>query len=107
MMIHSIYKSAVWLALGLGIVACASMAKPVEEHESPTRLPAGSSTSSPMATERVQPTQPVPTPSPAIILPDLGPAPDIANEVWLNTDQPLNLAALSGRVVVVEFWTFG
>jgi hypothetical protein len=42
-----------------------------------------------------------------VALPDLGPAPDISNEVWLNTDRPLNLEAVRGRVVLVEFWTFG
>ena len=42
-----------------------------------------------------------------ISLPDLGPATDITNEVWLNTDNPLDLEAVRGRVVLVEFWTFG
>ena len=41
------------------------------------------------------------------ILPDLGPAPDITNQVWLNSDKPLTLADLQGKVVLVEFWTFG
>ena len=41
-------------------------------------------------------------------LPDLGPAPDFHNDVWLNTDgQTLRLADLRGKVVLVEFWTFG
>ena len=56
-------------------------------------------------------TAPAPTPTPtrlsAAALPDLGPAPPIANEVWLNVDQPPDLASLRGRVVLVEFWTFG
>jgi MarR-like DNA-binding transcriptional regulator SgrR of sgrS sRNA len=42
-----------------------------------------------------------------INLPDLGPAPDITNEVWLNSDTALNLEAVRGRVVLLEFWTFG
>ena len=25
---------------------------------------------------------------------------------WLNTDHPLSLEALKGKVVVLEFWTF-
>lgn len=40
-------------------------------------------------------------------LPDLGPAPEFVNDVWLNTDVPLRLADLRGKVVAVEMWTFG
>lgn len=40
-------------------------------------------------------------------LPDLGPAPELTNEVWLNVDAPLRLADLRGKVVIVEMWTFG
>ena len=40
-------------------------------------------------------------------LPDLGPAPELENTVWLNTDSPLHLADLRGKVVGVEMWTFG
>jgi hypothetical protein len=35
-----------------------------------------------------------------------GSAPELQNEVWLNSE-PLNLADLRGQVVMVEFWTFG
>lgn len=34
------------------------------------------------------------------------PAPDITNEVWLNST-PQRLQDLRGKVVMVEFWTFG
>ena len=40
-------------------------------------------------------------------LPDLGPAPELTNEIWLNVDSPLRLADLRGKVVIVEMWTFG
>lgn len=40
-------------------------------------------------------------------LPDLGPAPELTNDVWLNVDSPLRLADLRGKVVIVEMWTFG
>lgn len=40
-------------------------------------------------------------------LKDFGPAPELTNEVWLNTDQPLRLADLRGKVVLLEMWTFG
>lgn len=35
-----------------------------------------------------------------------GPAPALTNEIWLNSP-PLNLAELHGKVVMVEFWTYG
>ena len=34
------------------------------------------------------------------------PAPEITGENWLNS-KPLTIAALRGRVVLVEFWTYG
>jgi hypothetical protein len=40
-------------------------------------------------------------------LSDLGPAPELENQVWLNTDQPLRLTDLRGKVVLLEMWTFG
>lgn len=40
-------------------------------------------------------------------LPDLGLAPELMNETWLNVDAPLHLADLRGKVVIVEMWTFG
>lgn len=33
-------------------------------------------------------------------------APDITGGPWINS-APLTLAALQGRVVLVEFWTYG
>ncbi|MCS6288064.1 MAG: redoxin domain-containing protein [Nitrospira sp.] len=33
-------------------------------------------------------------------------APEMTNETWLNS-MPLHLADLTGKVVMVEFWTFG
>jgi hypothetical protein len=40
-------------------------------------------------------------------LPDLGPAPELTNDVWLNTDQPLRIADLQGQVVLIDMWTYG
>lgn len=34
------------------------------------------------------------------------PAPEFAGENWINS-KPLNIAGLKGRVVLVEFWTYG
>jgi hypothetical protein len=39
-------------------------------------------------------------------LENYGPAPELHNDVWLNSE-PLSLADLRGQVVMVEFWTFG
>jgi len=39
-------------------------------------------------------------------LPDLGVAPELTNDIWLNVDAPLRLANLHGKVVIVEMWTF-
>ena len=33
-------------------------------------------------------------------------APDVAGERWINSP-PLSMPALRGRVVLVEFWTYG
>jgi hypothetical protein len=40
-------------------------------------------------------------------LDDLGPAPELTNEVWLNAEAPLRLADLRGKVVLIDMWTFG
>ncbi len=42
-----------------------------------------------------------------VTLPDLGEAPEILNDVWINTDVPITLASQRGKVVLLEFWTFG
>ena len=55
-----------------------------------------------------QPESETPEPMPTIAsLPDLGPAPELTNEVWLNVDAPLRLADLRGKVVAIDMWTFG
>jgi len=43
----------------------------------------------------------------AVDLPNLGPAPELQNEIWLNTSEPLRLANLRGKVVLLDMWTFG
>ena len=40
-------------------------------------------------------------------LPNLGSAPELTNEVWLNSDRPLRLTDLRGQVVLIDMWTFG
>ena len=41
------------------------------------------------------------------VLRDLGPAPELTNEVWLNSEGPLRLKDLRGKVVLLDMWTFG
>ncbi len=48
-----------------------------------------------------------PTATPAVKLKDYGPAPELSNEVWLNTDAPLRLADLRGKVTLIDMWTYG
>ncbi|MDX1415836.1 MAG: hypothetical protein R3293_16690 [Candidatus Promineifilaceae bacterium] len=40
-------------------------------------------------------------------LPVIGPAPEWQNDTWINTETPLRIADLQGKVVLLEFWTFG
>ena len=65
-------------------------------------------------TPEIQATEPLPTQAPAptdttaaAFLPVLGPAPGWDNDVWINTETPLPLEDLRGKVVLLEFWTFG
>jgi hypothetical protein len=68
----------------------------------------------PVPTDRVEPAQvtaapiaPTKTSGYRSDLPDLGKAPELNNEVWLNTDRPLRLSDLRGKVVLIDMWTFG
>lgn len=38
--------------------------------------------------------------------PVIAAAPELGTDAWLNTDRPLRLANLRGRVVLLEMWTF-
>jgi thiol-disulfide isomerase/thioredoxin len=49
----------------------------------------------------------VSAPSAPLALPDLGPAPELTSEAWLNVERPLRLGDLAGKVVLLEMWTFG
>lgn len=55
----------------------------------------------------VAPTAVPPTPKPIIALEDRGPAPELTGLTqWFNS-KPLTIAELRGKVVIVDFWTFG
>jgi hypothetical protein len=40
-------------------------------------------------------------------LPIISEAPELTNEIWINSDRHLRLADLKGKVVLLEMWTFG
>ena len=114
MTISVLHKTAAFLAIALLSVACAA------EHEPPAGVTQRTAETGNPSDPTVTPTEALgtatiptdsppylPTAEPAVDLPDLGPAPEIASELWLNTDRPLYLASLKGEVVLVEFWTFG
>jgi hypothetical protein len=48
-----------------------------------------------------------PEPPAAPTLTSLGLAPELTNEVWINSSEALRLADLRGKVVLLEMWTFG
>jgi hypothetical protein len=46
------------------------------------------------------------TGGPVVALMTGQPAPEITGSPWINSP-PLTLAALRGRVVLIDFWTYG
>jgi hypothetical protein len=72
----------------LGLAACGTVTTPEPESEKPKVMP-------------------TPRTASHSDLPDLGPAPELENDVWLNVDAPLRLADLRGKVVAIDMWTFG
>jgi thiol-disulfide isomerase/thioredoxin len=65
-------------------------------------------TQPPAAMTFVAPTT-APTPAETRVLapyPVYGPAVELRDQVWLNTDTPPRLANLRGQVVLLEFWAF-
>jgi hypothetical protein len=68
-----------------------------------------SSTPQTLPTDGATPLPMLPSPEQSRLLNSLknqGTAPELLSQVWLNSE-PLRLADLRGKVVVVDFWTFG
>ncbi len=89
----------VWLLGLLGLLAACSPPHPGVSSESPQDR-----------SEEQLDAQPTPQMVTEIVranLEDYGPAPELENEVWLNTEQPLRLADLHGKVVLIDMWTYG
>jgi peptide-methionine (R)-S-oxide reductase len=72
----------------------AAPAPVLEQSETTTDLMVSSETASPTAEDVL------------IAAKNAKPAPELAEGKWINSD-PLTLAGLRGRVVLVDFWTFG
>jgi thiol-disulfide isomerase/thioredoxin len=86
------------LLLALLLVACSAPASPMTAAPIEAALPeAGIVQGVAVPTEVAMNTS----------YPDLGVAPELVGDVWLNTDKPLRLADLRGKVVLVDMWTFG
>ncbi len=104
------------LAVTLLLAACAGpVPGPTLEPGSQPAAPLSAPSSAgaprkPAVPEEAQASDPAPTPDElatlAASLESQGPAPELHNQVWLNSE-PLKLADLRGQVVIVEFWTYG
>jgi thiol-disulfide isomerase/thioredoxin len=92
------------LAVVMLLTACTAAAQPI----SPAAPIEPSSNAHQRQSESVQPAVPTLAQSNQenIALPTEPKAPPITNQVWLNTP-PLTQADLNGKVVLVDFWTFG
>jgi hypothetical protein len=84
----------IFVFFALVLTGCAISVSADQPVESPTEQ-----VNQPLSEEVVMP--------PELELPDLGLAPELTNEVWLNTSGPLRLADLRGNVVLLDMWTFG
>ncbi|MCP4427832.1 MAG: hypothetical protein GY803_25395 [Chloroflexi bacterium] len=92
--------TAVLTALATVLIGCTAVAQPPIQ---PTDKPAANPTNPVAIQTTIQPTgRPIMSD-----LPDLGEAPEIFNEVWINADTPATIASARGKVVLLEFWTFG
>ncbi len=84
--------TAVFAGVTIVLAACTAVSQPIAQPTiPPTTAPENQPTEQPLMAD----------------LPDLGQAPEILNEVWINTEAPVTLAASRGKVVLLEFWTFG
>jgi|WetSurMetagenome_2_1015567.scaffolds.fasta_scaffold525940_1 hypothetical protein len=105
-----------WMILLASTVFLGACAGPIGPQ--PTPIVPVSPTAAPKKENRPSTVAPIDTAQPAATptievaryradLPDLGEAPELNNEVWLNTDRPVRLADVRGKVVVLDMWTFG
>lgn len=94
-------RRVLWTITALGVLlAACSPAAPTASAPAPAAEGA-TSASTPDAPDAPAQETSVPTP-----LPDGPLAPDLTHDTWLNSE-PLSSADLRGKVVLVDFWTFG
>ena len=95
-------KNWIWTIIALILAGCVgastSTSQPTQPQEVTNQLD--------QAQDEVVVPQEEVVPQASIMLDNFGPAPELNNEVWLNTDGPLRLADLRGKVVLLEMWTF-
>ncbi|OGO37806.1 MAG: hypothetical protein A2W35_04635 [Chloroflexi bacterium RBG_16_57_11] len=95
-------KPWILLAFSLILVACTSTVASTQSTQSARVVPfsptASVERSKPSNTEEI---------TVMSVYPDLGPAPELAGNVWLNSQGSLHLSDLRGKVVLVDMWTFG
>ncbi len=101
---------ALLLFLVMAVSACTNGADPEAAARTGARSPAeeNSSVKDTPTIEKAtaEPTKAPEQPSAAEFLPVIGPAPSWQNDVWINSEA-LPLEDLRGKVVLLEFWTFG
>lgn len=98
--------TAVFLFIVLSLAACVATTATETEEVSNNAPPATETTAATAESTAVTPTPDEPQ-LVAADLPDMGEAPEILNEVWINTERPVTLASSRGKAVLLEFWTFG
>ncbi len=94
---HTVLPALLALASAL---AAGCTAAPLPPHSAPAfaeSAPTGEATPAPLVLPTVTPQSPYAV---------QGAAPELTNDVWLNSE-PLRLAGLRGKVVLIDFWTYG
>ena len=103
-----------WASLILSVLWLAACSTPDLENSStfthdsaPAIQPSGIPVSGAPSIETEATEAPAESSSPKAALEDFGLAPELENQVWLNMKEPLRLADLRGKVVLLDMWTFG
>ena len=90
-----------WIALLLGLAACGTRTSGTGIGSAAGATGTSASTTPAAAADMAAASN-----TQSTSLPDLGPAPELTNSIWLNTDSPLRLAGLRGKVIALDMWTF-